>query len=99
MPITAKNAFAGQFTTRGQPKTNLRWGKIPGVRKTISESFYCSTEVKSTSIKTQLSKSILENDYGDFGAKMASINPKNTNLLYPQILRTFMALQEPKSLP
>ena len=91
-----KNAFVGQFTTRGKPKTNFRWGKILGVRKMISELFYCSIEEKLTSTKTQLNKSILEDGYGDFGEKITSTNLKNMNLLFPQILRTFMALQEPK---
>ena len=71
---------------------NFRWGKNTRVRKTISDPFYCSIEAKSTSTKTQLSKSILENDYGDFREKMASTKPKNVNLLFPQILRMFMEL-------
>ena len=36
---------------------------------------------------------------GDFGAKTTSKNLQNMNLVYPRILRMFMALQEPKSLP
>ena len=67
-------------------------GKNTRGEENDSESFYCSIEAKSTSTKTQLSKSILENDYGYFEAKMASTNLKNVNLLYPRILRTFMAL-------
>ena len=57
-----------------------RWSKTPRREIRSQQSFNDTIERKSTSANTQIIFLISKGDYGNMGAKMTAINPKNVNL-------------------